>query len=136
MKDSIPEPLRPLIGNRVYGCDDCQLVCPWNKYARITQEADFHVRNGLDDVSLVELFGWDQATFEAKLAAKEARHRAKEAHRVDLTEAKKRAKLEGRNADRKAKHEIKRAERQDALAAKAAKREAKIAMLSAKDAVS
>ncbi len=68
MKDSIPEPLRPLIGNRVYGCDDCQLVCPWNKYAHITQEADFHVRNGLDDVSLVELFGWDQATFEAKLA--------------------------------------------------------------------
>ena len=68
MKDSIPESLRPLIGNRVYGCDDCQLVCPWNKYAHITQEADFHVRNGLDDVSLVELFGWDQATFEAKLA--------------------------------------------------------------------
>lgn len=68
MKDSIPEPLRPLIGNRVYGCDDCQLICPWNKYAKITQEADFHVRNGLDDVSLIELFGWDQATFEAKLA--------------------------------------------------------------------
>ncbi len=68
MKTSIPEPLRPLIGNRVYGCDDCQLICPWNKYAQITQEADFHVRNGLDDVSLIELFGWDQATFEAKLA--------------------------------------------------------------------
>lgn len=68
MKDSIPEPLRPLIGNRVYGCDDCQLICPWNKYAKITREADFHVRNGLDDVSLIELFGWDQATFEAKLA--------------------------------------------------------------------
>ncbi|MBS0424968.1 MAG: tRNA epoxyqueuosine(34) reductase QueG [Proteobacteria bacterium] len=68
LKDSIPEPLRPLIGNRIYGCDDCQLVCPWNKYAQITQENDFHVRNGLDDVSLIELFGWDQATFEAKLA--------------------------------------------------------------------
>jgi len=68
LKDSIPEPLRPLIGNRIYGCDDCQLVCPWNKYAQITQENDFHVRNGLDDVSLVELFGWDQATFETKLA--------------------------------------------------------------------
>ena len=68
MKGSIPEPLRPLIGNRVYGCDDCQLICPWNKYAQITQENDFHVRNGLDDVSLIELFGWDQATFDAKLA--------------------------------------------------------------------
>lgn len=67
LKDSIPEPLRPLIGNRIYGCDDCQLVCPWNKYAKITQENDFHVRNGLDEVSLIELFGWDQATFEAKL---------------------------------------------------------------------
>ncbi|MBS0587801.1 MAG: tRNA epoxyqueuosine(34) reductase QueG [Proteobacteria bacterium] len=68
LKDSIPEPLRPLIGNRIYGCDDCQLVCPWNKYAKITNENDFHVRNGLDDVSLVELFGWDQAAFETKLA--------------------------------------------------------------------
>lgn len=68
LKDSIPEPLRPLIGNRIYGCDDCQLVCPWNKYAKITQENDFHVRNGLDEVSLIELFGWDQATFETKLA--------------------------------------------------------------------
>lgn len=68
LKDSIPEPLRPLIGNRIYGCDDCQLVCPWNKYAKITNENDFHVRNGLDDVSLIELFSWDQATFEVKLA--------------------------------------------------------------------
>ncbi len=68
LKDSIPEPLRPLIGNRIYGCDDCQLVCPWTKFAKITQENDFHVRNGLDEVSLIELFGWDQATFEAKLA--------------------------------------------------------------------
>lgn len=68
LKDSIPEALRPLIGNRVYGCDDCQLVCPWNKFARITNENDFHVRNGMDDISLVELFGWDQTTFENKLA--------------------------------------------------------------------
>ena len=68
LKDSIPEALRPLIGNRIYGCDDCQLVCPWNKFAKITNENDFHVRNGLDDVSLIELFGWDQAIFEAKLA--------------------------------------------------------------------
>ncbi|MCE7914163.1 MAG: tRNA epoxyqueuosine(34) reductase QueG [Nitrosomonas sp. PRO4] len=67
-KGSIPEPLRPLIGNRIYGCDDCQLVCPWNKFAKITDENDFHVRHGLDDISLVELFGWNQQTFEAKLA--------------------------------------------------------------------
>ena len=46
---SIPEDLRPLIGNRIYGCDDCQLVCPWNRYATISSEADFTVRNGLDD---------------------------------------------------------------------------------------
>ncbi|MCB5187542.1 tRNA epoxyqueuosine(34) reductase QueG [Methylobacillus caricis] len=68
LKDSIPEPLRPLIGNRVYGCDDCQLACPWNRFAKMTQQADFHVRNGLDNVSLVELFGWDEATFQEKMA--------------------------------------------------------------------
>ena len=68
LKGSIPESLRPLIGNRIYGCDDCQLVCPWNKFAKITNEDDFHVRHGLDDVMLVELFGWNQETFETKLA--------------------------------------------------------------------
>ena len=68
LKGSIPESLRPLIGNRIYGCDDCQLICPWNKFARITSENDFHVRNGLDDVSLIELFSWDQQGFEDKLA--------------------------------------------------------------------
>jgi epoxyqueuosine reductase len=66
-KGSIPEMLRPLIGNRVYGCDDCQLICPWNKFAAITGEDDFTVRNGLDDVSLVELFGWSKEQFEAAL---------------------------------------------------------------------
>ncbi|WP_090568933.1 tRNA epoxyqueuosine(34) reductase QueG [Nitrosomonas sp. Nm33] len=68
LKGSIPEDLRPLIGNRVYGCDDCQLICPWNKFARTTQEADFAVRNGLDNVSLVELFQWSREEFESKLA--------------------------------------------------------------------
>jgi epoxyqueuosine reductase len=68
LKDSIPEFLRPLMGNRIYGCDDCQLICPWNKFAKLTDENDFHVRNGLDDVSLIELFSWDQQTFETKLA--------------------------------------------------------------------
>ena len=68
LKGSIPEPLRPLIGNRVYGCDDCQLVCPWNRFAQVTAEEDFAVRNGLDDASLVELFAWDEATFAQRLA--------------------------------------------------------------------
>ena len=68
LKGSIPEPLRPLIGNRVYGCDDCQLVCPWNKYARPSAEADFAVRHGLDDVELVELFSWSAPEFEARTA--------------------------------------------------------------------
>lgn len=68
LKDSIPEDLRPLIGNRVYGCDDCQLVCPWNRFAQLTGEADFHVRHGLDDVTLVELFGWDEEDFRTKMA--------------------------------------------------------------------
>lgn len=68
LKGGIPEGLRPLIGNRVYGCDDCQLICPWNKFAKVTQEADFAVRNGLDDVSLIELFQWSKEEFESKLA--------------------------------------------------------------------
>lgn len=67
-KGSIPELLRPLIGNRVYGCDDCQLICPWNKYAATTGEEDFAVRNGLDDTSLVELFGWTKEEFDSRLA--------------------------------------------------------------------
>ena len=68
LKSSIPEPLRPLIGNRIYGCDDCQLVCPWNKFAQVTEEPDFHVRHGLDDVTLVELFRWSAEEFETRLA--------------------------------------------------------------------
>jgi len=68
LKDSIPEELRPLIGNRVYGCDDCQLTCPWNRFAGLTDEADFHVRHGLDDVGLVTLFAWDEATFKRNMA--------------------------------------------------------------------
>jgi len=59
----IPEPLRPALGNRIYGCDDCQLVCPWNKFARITAEPDFRTRHRLDGAGLVELFGWDEETF-------------------------------------------------------------------------
>ncbi len=68
LKGSIPEPLRPLIGNRVYGCDDCQLVCPWNRYAPPTAAADFErVRNGLDDADLVTLFAWTEEEFNTKM---------------------------------------------------------------------
>ena len=60
---AIPEELRPLMGNRIYGCDDCQLVCPWNKYARVANDPDFAVRNHLDAASLVELFAWTEEEF-------------------------------------------------------------------------
>jgi epoxyqueuosine reductase len=66
-KSSIPEALRPLIGNRVYGCDDCQAVCPWNRFARPSGEPDFAVRNGLDRATLVELFAWTQTQFDERL---------------------------------------------------------------------
>lgn len=68
LKGSIPVELRPLIGNRIYGCDDCQLVCPWNGFAQTTVEPDFAVRHGLDNASLVELFAWDEMEFKTKLA--------------------------------------------------------------------
>ena len=65
----IPEPLRPLVGNRVYGCDDCQLACPWNRFAQAAGEPDFAaVRHGLDAATLVELLGWTAAQFDARMA--------------------------------------------------------------------
>ncbi len=64
----IDEALRPLMGNRVFGCDDCQLVCPWNKFARPTEEPDFRPRHGLESADLTALFLWDEATFEEKTA--------------------------------------------------------------------
>ena len=66
LRGSIPEDLRPLIGNRVFGCDDCQLVCPWNKFAQIATEADFAPRHGLDAARLVDLFTWTEAEFLAR----------------------------------------------------------------------
>ncbi|GGD76384.1 tRNA epoxyqueuosine(34) reductase QueG [Lacimicrobium alkaliphilum] len=63
LKGAIPESLRPLMGNRIYGCDDCQLVCPWNRYAHLTDEADFHPRQQLQGKALLELFSWDEETF-------------------------------------------------------------------------
>ena len=65
---SIPEPLRGAIGNRVYGCDDCQLVCPWNRYAQRAQLPDFDVRNGLDSATLIELFRWSEQEFRQRHA--------------------------------------------------------------------
>ncbi len=62
----IPEPLRPLIGNRIYGCDDCQLVCPWNRFARLTAEPDFHPRQRLNRQQLLGVFAWTEAEFLAK----------------------------------------------------------------------
>ncbi len=66
LRGTIPVELRPQIGNRVFGCDDCQLVCPWNRFACATPETDFLARHGLDAPQLVELFNWDQATFLRK----------------------------------------------------------------------
>jgi epoxyqueuosine reductase len=66
LKGSIPAELRPLMGNRVFGCDDCQMVCPWNRYAQNTGEADFAPRRDLDAGDLVTLFSWDEATFLAR----------------------------------------------------------------------
>jgi epoxyqueuosine reductase len=67
LRGSIPAPLRPLIGNRIYGCDDCQLVCPWNRFAEDSGEADFNTRHQLDTSSLVRLFSWDRETFESNM---------------------------------------------------------------------
>jgi epoxyqueuosine reductase len=64
---SIPVELRRAIGNRIYGCDDCQLVCPWNKFAQAAAHPDFRVRQGLDSPRLAELFAWTRAEFEERM---------------------------------------------------------------------
>ena len=63
LKGPIPEALRPLIGNRVFGCDDCQIVCPWTRFARPSEQSDFQPRHGLDNSSLAELFLWSEEEF-------------------------------------------------------------------------
>ncbi|MFT4768662.1 MAG: epoxyqueuosine reductase [Glaciecola sp.] len=65
-KGSIDPELRPLMGNRIFGCDDCQLVCPWNKFAAPSAEPDFQPRHSLDDQGLLELFAWDEATWATR----------------------------------------------------------------------
>ena len=64
---AIAPELRPLLGNRIYGCDDCQLVCPWNKFAQAAAHPDFKVRHGLDAASLMALFAWRADEFEARM---------------------------------------------------------------------
>jgi epoxyqueuosine reductase len=68
LQGSIPEALRPLMGNRIYGCDDCQLYCPWNRFAKLSAEPDFQARHGLDSATLVTLFGWSEEEFERNTA--------------------------------------------------------------------
>ena len=68
LKGSIPVELRPAIGNRVFGCDDCQLFCPWNKFAQHSAQEDFKPRHGLDDAALIDLFQWDEQTFLERTA--------------------------------------------------------------------
>lgn len=66
LRGAIPVEFRKAIGNRIYGCDDCQLVCPWNKFAHATAEGDFAVRHRLDGSALIELFAWSEADFLAR----------------------------------------------------------------------
>jgi len=63
LRSAIPEQFRKALGNRIYGCDDCQLVCPWNKFTRFTSEVDFVPRHALDGSKLIELFAWTEAQF-------------------------------------------------------------------------
>ncbi|HFE36861.1 MAG TPA: tRNA epoxyqueuosine(34) reductase QueG, partial [Gammaproteobacteria bacterium] len=65
-KAEIPVEFRKAIGNRIYGCDDCQLVCPWNRFSQQTEESDFSVRHNLDSSALLDLFAWDEDTFLSK----------------------------------------------------------------------
>jgi len=66
LKGSIPEVLRPLMGNRIYGCDDCQLICPWNRFAQLSTETDFSPRYNLNAQHLIELFNWSETEFLTK----------------------------------------------------------------------
>lgn len=67
LRGSIPMQYRAMMGNRIYGCDDCQLVCPWNKFAQASVETDYLPRHGLDAPQLVDLFAWDEKTFLSRL---------------------------------------------------------------------
>jgi len=86
-RGSIPEELRPLMGNRIYGCDDCQLVCPWNRYAKVTTEPGFTVRHGLDDADLLGLFAWTEREFLERTAGSAIRRIGYERWRRNLAVA-------------------------------------------------
>ena len=86
-RSAIPLELRPLIGNRVFGCDDCQLCCPWNRDAPTTAETDFKPRHGLDAASLIELFRWDEATFLRRTEGSALRRTGYEGWRRNLAVA-------------------------------------------------
>ena len=66
LRGSIPEEFRTMIGNRIYGCDDCQIVCPWNRFAQLSQESDFAPRHYLDSPELIDIFAWDEPMFLKK----------------------------------------------------------------------
>jgi len=66
-KNGIPIQYRKAIGNRIYGCDDCQLFCPWNKFAKHTEETDFNIRHSLDNITLLDCFNWNEETFLSKM---------------------------------------------------------------------
>ncbi|CAL93862.1 tRNA epoxyqueuosine(34) reductase QueG [Azoarcus olearius] len=68
LQGAIPEALRPLLGNRIYGCDDCQLACPWNRFAQLSAEPDFAPRHRLDEATLCELFAWSAEDFATRTA--------------------------------------------------------------------
>lgn len=68
LKGNIPIEFRKAIGNRIYGCDDCQLICPWNRFSQITRETDFNIRHQLDCVNLLDVFAWSEQQFLDKLA--------------------------------------------------------------------
>ena len=84
---SIPLALRPALGNRIFGCDDCQLACPWNRFARPSAEPDFQPRHGLDTATLRALWAWDEATFLQRTAGSALRRLGYERWRRNLAVA-------------------------------------------------
>ncbi len=86
-KSAIPEALRPLIGNRIFGCDDCQIYCPWNRAAPRSKVADFQPRHGLDQAELLQLFGWDEAAWLEATAGSPLRRLGYERWRRNLAVA-------------------------------------------------
>lgn len=108
LKGAIPVELRSKIGNRIFGCDDCQLCCPWNKFSKPTQESDFTPRHNLDRAGLLELFSWDEETFLNKTEGTPIRRAGYERWLRNIAVALGNA-LNHSRTDDKAKSEIKQA---------------------------